>query len=216
MLEGKYYPTRSVRLASGDWTGGGAGAVRSYSPPRTARLDFPPTHHAATLVAIDTTDDGRVNYDRLEITPESGETEAAVPGDWFAAEAAGEARRTGAWCKLLSLAPDLSVAEIYAGGLFSSDAYPEAFRRDLDENAGFWPGVPDQDHADAHSPHPEIYVEQADRLAAFLTRAPVWAIRIDRSDHSCSLARPESEKPSSARRWRNFCSMTRTRWCAST
>jgi predicted AlkP superfamily pyrophosphatase or phosphodiesterase len=173
----KSAPARFVRLASGDWTDGGASTVRSYSPPRTARLEFPPTHHAATLVAIDTTDDGRVNYDRVEIMPESGETEAAGPGDWFGAEAAGEARRTGAWCKLLALAPDLSGAEIYAGGLFSSDAYPEAFRRDLDENAGFWPGVPDQDNADAHSPHPEIYVEQADRLAAFLTRAQVWAIR---------------------------------------
>lgn len=141
------------------------------------RLEFPPTRHAATLVAIDTTDDGRVNYDRLEITPESGETETAGSGDWFVAEAAGEPRRTGAWCKLLALEPDLSAAEIYAGGLFSSDAYPEAFRRDLDENAGFWPGVPDQDHANAHSPHPEIYVEQADRLTAFLTDAQVWAIR---------------------------------------
>jgi hypothetical protein len=144
----KSAPARFVRLASGDWTDGGASAVRSYSPPRTARLEFPPTHHAATLVVIDTTDDGRVNYDRLEITPESGETEAAGPGDWFGAEAAGEARRTGAWCKLLALAPDLSAAEIYAGGLFSSDAYPETFRRDLDENAGFWPGVPDQDNAE--------------------------------------------------------------------
>jgi predicted AlkP superfamily pyrophosphatase or phosphodiesterase len=151
--------------------------VRSFSLPRSARVELSPTAHAVTLIALDTTDDGRQGYDLLEVVPEAGDPTPVRPGDWFAAEAGGEKKRTGSWCKLLALAPDLSDTKLYLGALYANDAYPEMFRRDLDQNVGFWPGPPDLGNAGAHSPHPEIYMEQADRLAAFLTRAQAWAIR---------------------------------------
>lgn len=167
---------RFVKLPPEAWTDAPQ-RVRSFSPPRSTRIGLSPTAHRVTLVALDTTDDGRTNYDLLEVEPEAGSRSKARPGDWFAVEAAGEKRRTGAWCKLVTLSPDLSEVEVYLGAFFANDAYPEEFRRGLDESAGFWPGTPDIGNAGAHSPRPEIYVEQADRLAEFLTRAQVWAIR---------------------------------------
>jgi predicted AlkP superfamily pyrophosphatase or phosphodiesterase len=201
----KSAPARFVRVAATDWSDAAASRTRSFSPPRASRLAFPPTGHAAALVAVDTTDDGRVNYDRLEIAPEAGAPGTVRIGEWFAAEAADGERRTGAWCKLLSLSPDLSETEIYAGVLESTDAYPDSFRSDLDGSAGFWPGVPDADHTGAKS-HPEIYVEQAERLADFLTRAQVRAIargdwdllllyqpEVDEIEHPFFLTEPRQE-----------------------
>lgn len=167
---------RFVKLPREAWTDAPQD-VRSFSLPRSVRLELAPTAHALVLVALDTTDDGRVDYDLVEIEPEAGNPAPVRPGDWFAVEASGDEKRTGSWCKLLALSPDLSETELYIGALHANHAYPESFRRDLDENVGFWPGTPDLANAGAHSPHPEIYVEQADRLAAFLTRAQVWAIR---------------------------------------
>ncbi len=183
---------RFLRLSSEAWTDAPPNP-RSFSPPRSIRIELSPTAHRVALVALDTTDDGRTNYDLLQVEPEAGDPSQARPGDWFAVEAAGEKERTGAWCKLVTLSPDLSEVELYLGALFANEAYPEEFRRGLDENAGFWPGTPDMGNAGAHSPRPEIYVEQADRLAAFLTRAQVWAIH--RADWDLLLLyQPEADE----------------------
>jgi predicted AlkP superfamily pyrophosphatase or phosphodiesterase len=183
-----------------------AGAVRGFSPSRTITLAFRPTAHTVTLVALDTTDDGRTNYDRLRVEPETGAASDARPGDWFPVEVRGAKGRTGAWCKLLLLAPDLAATEVYLGGLHANEAYPEEFRRALDERAGFWPGRPDGVAFGAESARPESYFEQADRLAEFLTRAtllalarPDWDLllayqpEVDEVSHEFFLADPRQE-----------------------
>jgi predicted AlkP superfamily pyrophosphatase or phosphodiesterase len=148
----------------------------SFSPGRRLTLSFGKTAHAVTFAALDSTDDGRVNYDRLRVEPEAGAPSEVVPGDWFPVEVRGEEGRTGAWCKLLSLSPDLSKAEIYIGGLYRNAAYPEDLRRSLDERIGFWPGPPNDHVFGAGSAHPEIYLEQAERFSDFLTAADLVAI----------------------------------------
>ncbi len=149
---------------------------RGFSPLARTVIKFPPTAHRIVLEAIDTTDDGVVNYDRLRIEPEVGDPSSVVAGDWFPAEVRGAKGRAGAWCKVLSLAPDLSKVEIYVGGISETDAYPEQFRRDVDARAGFWPGRADYRIFGADSDSAEIYKEQSDRLTGFLASAAIVAV----------------------------------------
>jgi predicted AlkP superfamily pyrophosphatase or phosphodiesterase len=147
----------------------------SFSPGHTTSVVLRPTAYTLTLVALDTTNDGLQNYDGLRIETGQQTLGQALPGDWFSVEVSGEKGRTGAWCKLLRLSSDLSETEIYVGGLSGNVAYPEEFRRSLDERVGFWPGTPDAAAFGADSAHPEIFLEQADRLSDFLTRAAEFA-----------------------------------------
>ena len=91
------------------------------------------------------------------------------------ARAIGFPSRTGAWCKLLALGPDLATSEIYVGPLSRSTGVPREWVRRLDDEIGFWPGVPD-DLFGENSSRPEIFLEQAERLTEFLTRADLLAI----------------------------------------
>ncbi len=145
----------------------------SFSPVRRATLVFGKTSHRVRLLAVDGTDDGRVDYDRVIVEGASGE---ARVGGWFPVEVASPEGRTGAWCRLMALAPDLSAAEIYLGPLSRSTGFPESWVRTLDERIGFWPGTPDSTTFGADSSRPELFLEQADRLVDFLTRASLLAV----------------------------------------
>ncbi len=166
---------RLQRLGAASWREAPPGAP-GFSPARSVRLDFPSSSHAVGFVALDSTDDGRVNYDRLRVEPEVGAPAEVRPGDWFPAEVRADGGRVGAWCKLLRLEPDLSSAEIYLGALGANAAYPQAFRREIDERLGFWPGTPDEARFGSRTERPEIFLEQADRIADFMTRAALLAI----------------------------------------
>ena len=152
------------------------GAPRSFSPARRVAIGFEKTAHAVAFVALDTTDDRRTDYDRLLVVPESGARREVAVGDWFPVEVSSPEGRTGAWCKLLSLAADLASAEIYVGPLSRSTGVPREWVRRLDEEIGFWPGVPDDEVFGEGSTRPEIFLEQTDRLVEFLTRADLLAI----------------------------------------
>jgi predicted AlkP superfamily pyrophosphatase or phosphodiesterase len=151
-------------------------APRSFSPVRRATLSFGKTSHSARLLAVDGTDDGRVDYDRVLVEGESEARRDVRVGEWFPVEVASPAGRTGAWCRLMALAPDLSGAEIYLGPLSRSTGFPADWVRTLDKKIGFWPGVPDSATFGADSSRPELFLEQADRLVDFLTRAGLLAV----------------------------------------
>jgi hypothetical protein len=211
---------RVARFSSDGWTAAPAKPdVRSFSPARSAVLEFPPTSHRAVITAVDSTDDGRTDYDGIRVEPEAGPASLVRTGESFPVEVRGKKGRAGAWCKLLSLAPDLSKSEIYCGGIFESDAFPDDFRRQLDERAGFWPGRADFREFGARSAHPEIYMEQSDRLTEFLTKAslaalarPDWDLlllyqsEVDAVEHEFLLAEPRQEQytPERAARYAGF------------
>ena len=140
----------AVPLPSG-WT--------NYSPARrvtfTVDLTGPglPASASFTLTALDSTDDGKVDYDTLVVDDDgdaSNATHARVrSGEWFpltfrVPHPDGGTRTVGAWCLVKGLAPDLSHVSIYRGGFYSNEAYPRAFREELEQGAGFWPGAPDE------------------------------------------------------------------------
>jgi predicted AlkP superfamily pyrophosphatase or phosphodiesterase len=163
-------------LTATSWPADPATAERSYAPARRATLAFGATGHGVSAVAIDSTDDGLVNYDHLRIEPEVGPAIDVKPGEWFPAEIRSENGRTGAWCKVLSLGADLSKAEIYLGPLGRNTGYPKEFIRGIDRKFGFWPGAPDARSFPADSERGEILLEQADRLTGYLTQLQLDAI----------------------------------------
>lgn len=169
-------PAQLLTPGSSAWKADADAVPGSFSPPRRLTVAFSKTSHVVRFVALDRTDDGRVNYDGLRVDPESGRRSEVRSEDWFAIEVNSPEGRTGAWGKLLSLAPDLSKSEIYVGGLFRSAGYPKEFVRELDLQIGFWPGPPDGDFFGAASARPEVFLEQADRLSEFLMRADLLAL----------------------------------------
>jgi hypothetical protein len=147
------------------------------------------------LLALDATDDGRVDYDRLLVVPEAGERREVRAGEWFPVEVSSAEGRTGAWCKLLALSPDLAATEIYVGPLSRSTGEPREWVRRLDAEIGFWPGTPDTDVFGEGSARPEVFLEQTERLVDFLTRADLLAI--SRSDWDLLLVyQPEVDETS--------------------
>ena len=136
----------------------------SFSPIMRARVEWSATRTLRAdvdVVAYDTTNDARENYDTY--TVEIGDAEAPMdPRRWFAVAK----EHHGSWSKLLETAPTLDV-KLYWGPISRTKAYPAEYRNLLDTEAGFWPGVPDEQSAiDAAT-----FAEQMERLAEFLGRA---------------------------------------------
>jgi predicted AlkP superfamily phosphohydrolase/phosphomutase len=151
----------------------------SFSPARgatfTVDLTGPgvPATVGFTLTALDSTDDGRVDYDTLVVDddadPANGTLARVRAGEWFplrfrVPHRDGGTRVVGAWCLLQTLPADLSSVRIYRGGFYSTEAYPREFREELDKRAGFWPGAPD-DRAEARHEAGEEGITPADLLA---------------------------------------------------
>jgi hypothetical protein len=143
---------------------------QSYSPIQRARVEWG-FRLDVFVVAYDTTDDARTNYDAYFI--EAGEREIAPDArGWFAVSAQSSDGLRGSWSKLLRASPTLDVT-IYWGPISRSESWPTLFRDLLDQEAGFWPGPPEEElEVDA-----DTFIEQVERLADFYTRAQMIAIQ---------------------------------------
>lgn len=146
----------------------------SFSPVMRARLEWsvPDRFRGdVDVFAYDSTNDGRENYDTYVIETNEREIERDARG-WFALSAESDEGVYGSWSKVLRAGPSLDV-EIYWGSVGITKGYPESFRRVVEEEAGFWPGAPDE-----RSPiDADTFIEQADRLGAFYTATQLVAIR---------------------------------------
>ena len=131
----------------------------SYSPARRAEFTVDltgpglPQTARFTVTALDSTDDGMIDYDTIVVGDGAGLSNGALArvrvGEWFplllrAPHTDGGTRTVGAWCLLQGLAADLSRVTIYRGGFYSTEAYPREFREALEQAGGFWPGPPDE------------------------------------------------------------------------
>jgi predicted AlkP superfamily pyrophosphatase or phosphodiesterase len=206
---GMTYPTRSMsrprteRLAATAFAPSTAtlpAGTPSYSPLRAATLRVTlrgedlPAEVAFHVTALDTSDDGAVDYDALAVEEDAGSDATAVvhADEWFPLRlitpASDGGRRTvGAWCLVRRLPVDLDGVEIYVGSFNATFAYPRAFRERLDAEAGFWPG-PADDHAVgralAGEPglSPQEYLAQVRRFSEYLTACFRVAVTSERFD----------------------------------
>lgn len=151
----------------------------SFSPVMRARLEWSASRALRVdldIVAFDTTDDRRENYDRYVV--ESGDRELPVDArGWFPISK----EQHGSWSKILATTPSLDVT-FYWGPVSRTRAYPAEYRAMLDEEAGFWPGLPDEQSEIG----PDTFAEQMERLADFLTRVQV--LTLQRTDFDLLLA----------------------------
>ncbi|HKO56182.1 MAG TPA: alkaline phosphatase family protein, partial [Thermoanaerobaculia bacterium] len=183
---------RVVQLKRGDFRaewlpptwGTPAGRHPSYSPAMRARLEWRIPRKArqdVDLVAYDTTDDGARNYDAFYIESESGEQPLGSTR-WFPISQRLDDGLYGSWSKLLQTDPALDRVTVYWGPIAHNEAYPESFRQIVDDEAGFWPGVPDETNARGGAIDRATYTEQMERFSDYLTRATTAAIGHEQFD----------------------------------
>jgi len=155
--------------------------TKSFSPPKTFTLDAAGNGDGGrdvtlTFAVIDTTDDGRRNYDEIAVLSSDGSLAArARPGQWFSLSETrdeGDEKSVlfGRWGKVLALSPDLSRLVVYVGNEARTYAYPEDFRRTLEARAGFWPGPPDPALLES-AEDTASFLEQATRFCEFFVSA---------------------------------------------
>lgn len=145
----------------------------SFSPVMRARLEWRVAaiiRRDVHVVAYDTTDDRIANYDRYAIEFEGSEVTPDARG-WFAISRQTTDGLYGSWSRILRATPTLEVT-LYRGATSRTDAWPPAFRELVDSEAGFWPGVPEEELEVG----PEVFTEQMERLARFFTLAQKTAI----------------------------------------
>jgi predicted AlkP superfamily pyrophosphatase or phosphodiesterase len=154
----------------------------SFSPVMRARTKLPaPLTRDVDVVVYDSTDDGIEDYDKVRIEETDREIEPDATG-WFPISTQTSAGLVGLWSKVVSIDGTLADVQIYWGPANRTNAYPESFRRMLDDEAGFWPANPDE-QPDAGA---QIFIEQSERLAAFL--AHVQQLAIERMPFDLLLA----------------------------
>lgn len=178
------------------------------------------------LLAVDRTDDGKVDYDGLVILPPGGGSGAAptplAPGHWaeLPCQIATGAATRSAVCpvKLLDLAPDLGNTRLYFGGVYPLKAYPDDFAAALAGQGLVWPGAPDDRQlSNTWQGRPGIdldtWVEQSERFTRFFgdsliaaARRPDWDLLmgyvpvIDEAGHQLLLTDPRQPGFSPERR----------------
>jgi hypothetical protein len=147
----------------------------SYSPIMRARVDWsvPQTTRAdVDVVAYDRTNDAAENYDLFLV--ESGESEIVPDAHgWFAIATQTPDGTYGSWSKMMNADATLADVTLYWGAISRTNAWPESYRAMIDAEVGFWPGVPDE----RRETPDEIFIDQINRLADFLTRAQVLTIQ---------------------------------------
>lgn len=155
----------------------------SFSPVLRARLDWtatPRVRQDVDLVAYDTTDDRIENYDAFFVETPAGETAVDARG-WFPVAKKTDEGLYGSWDKVLRHDPALANVTIYRGVIARNDAYPQSFRQLLDDEAGFWPGQPDELSVammldGREGIDVDTFIEQNDRFGDFLTKATLLAV----------------------------------------
>ena len=145
---------------------------RSYSPIMRARVEWSVprvTRADVDVVAYDTTDDSRENYDTYFIEHSERELDAR---EWFPVSRQTSTGLHGSWSKVISTTPSLNVT-IYWGAINRNMAWPASYRNLLDQEVGFWPGAPEEEL----DVEPELFREQMVRLAGYYESAQVLTIQ---------------------------------------
>jgi predicted AlkP superfamily pyrophosphatase or phosphodiesterase len=144
---------------------------QSFSPVMRARVEWSTDRVRADVdvVAYDETNDNVENYDAIAIEVDGTELNIAANG-WFAISKRDGENLYGSWSKLIAVDDKLNDVELYWGGIQRNEGYPSNFLAAVNE-IGFWPGSPEADAT------PEIFREQAERLAEFMTRVQTMATR---------------------------------------
>ena len=155
----------------------------SHSPVLAAHVALGPEGKGAPppnleLFALDSTDDGKVDYDSVAVDQPAGRRRPprhhpARVGEWKHVAWPLPTGSGYSWLKLLAFAPDLSHAFISLDGIYETKAYPADFAAALRQRELYWPGAPDSGSlGESWRGKPgidlETWTEQAERMTGFL------------------------------------------------
>jgi predicted AlkP superfamily pyrophosphatase or phosphodiesterase len=151
----------------------------SYSPVLRAPIEW--MRSEVDIVAYDTTDDHVRNYDAFFVEKRDAEVAPDSRG-WFSISSRTPDALYGSWSKLMRTTATLDDIAIYWGGIHGTAGYPDSFRQMIDDEAGFWPGAPDERFAQEHIEgrdgiDGDTFAEQNERFAQFFASATALAIR---------------------------------------
>jgi predicted AlkP superfamily pyrophosphatase or phosphodiesterase len=178
------------------------------------------------LLAMDGTADGNTNYDAIQVRDERSLTSPSTvfgAGAWAdipcrVTPKDAQPRETVCAVKILEIAPDLSRVRLYFNDIYSLQAYPPAFKADLERQGLVWPGPPDDrllEDSWAGKPGIDLqtWLQQSDRFARFFgdswiaaVKRPDWDLMmgytpvIDEVEHQFRLTDPRQTGFSPARR----------------
>jgi predicted AlkP superfamily pyrophosphatase or phosphodiesterase len=183
---------------------------------------------AFDLLAVDRTDDGKVNYDGILLAQVRGDSHPDLGkplsvGAWEdrpceVLPLGAGARETVCPVKLLALDPGLASMRLYFAALFPIQAYPPGFASALAAQGLTWPGPPDdRGLSDTWAGKPGIdlqtWLEQSDRFTRFFgdsliaaAKRPGWDLLmgyvpvIDQAGHQLLLTDPRQPGFSPERR----------------
>jgi predicted AlkP superfamily pyrophosphatase or phosphodiesterase len=177
------------------------------------------------LLAVDRTNDGKTNYDGIQVRGEKPASPSAAisAGAWAdipcrIAPKDAQPRETVCPVKILEIAPDLSRVRVYFGGVYPLQAYPPELDAELEREGLVWPGPPDDRRLDdswAGKPGIDLqtWLQQSDRFTRFFgdslidaVKRPGWNLMmgyvpvIDEAGHQLLLTDPRQTGFSPARR----------------
>jgi len=140
----------------------------------------------ATLAALDSSNDEKVNYDTFFVLTDR-DGARPLEQSWFPTwkdeSINNEIYRFGSWSRLMRSDPSLSTVSIYLGAVSRTLGYPSSFRRMIDERVGFWPGPPDDGQAkkwlkgETGGIEPLVFSEQLERFSRFFTDATLLSLK---------------------------------------
>jgi predicted AlkP superfamily pyrophosphatase or phosphodiesterase len=161
-----------ITLSRADWQAGSGSNISARV--KVGNEKDGPTQ-TLELVAVDSTDDGQVNYDGVAVAGKPGPGGPLQVGKWGQVTWTLADGLASSRLKLLSLAPDLSSARLFVDGIFRTTAYGE-LAADLTRRGLAWPGPPDNAGLSAGwqgKPGIDVatWTEQAEHMAAFLGEA---------------------------------------------
>lgn len=156
----------------------------SFSPVVRARVEWSVPQHTpedVDIAAYDTTDDQQRNYDTFYVEHRDSEVRVDASG-WFAVSWRYEDGLYGSWSRITASDPSLESVTVYWGAIGRSEGYPESFVRMIDDEVGFWPGLPDEANArrwiiDRSGLDADSFADQVNRLSDYLSRATILAIK---------------------------------------
>jgi hypothetical protein len=232
-------PADLVTIPSRQWepaeTAAEAQGIDSRSPVRGVLVHVAsgePGEQAFNLLAVDHTDDRRVNYDSLMVVPPGSQQGFPLKaGQWAELPcrlSLPDGASRAAVCPVKLLALDLNAeTRLYFGAVYPLAAYPADFAARLAGQGLFWPGPSDDGSlSDSWSGQPgidlETWTEQSERFTRFFGDSllaaagrPDWDLlmgyipTIDEAGHQLQLIDPR--QPGFSPERRDACARARLR-----
>lgn len=155
----------------------------------TVGLGREPRRIQMEVAAFDGTPDGRPRFDSIAVRLQGEEEWRFIADrDWFEirqpflTKSGADSEPATGWCRILHLDHQSGDIRLYNGEFNTLSAYPQSFKKKIEEIAGPWPGTPDGRNIgewwldDSRGIDLDTYIEEVERLDRYLDKIAVWVM----------------------------------------